>query len=680
MRGDIEMTRVRSFRGAWITVSLVLLAGAPGLIAAEQDDTGIPTVPPAWTARFEQPVQWQRVTPMGQLVVATDCCLYGIDPATGSMEWTQGNLAGMVAESFETIPGTPLFVVSTAGLNNHTLILDSTDGHVVFDSRAAGIANILSRTVLFESGGLLILGQESGDPTIKLFFAEMSTGKIRWSNDDVFEGMSEGMKKFAGLLAKVAQASMEPEQVSEYARKPLEVDEDAVVLTSNSGIQKLSTRTGEYLWRVPNRDGDGDAAAFSIESRPGRILVGTEVVGTGTSTDGEPPVQTKFCAYRLDDGKPIWPRSIKVKGPLSPPVFLPDGVILGPGGSAKGKIKYALYDSGQSVWGKKGKGIPSDGGIVDHHETSHGLVVTTGYDSAWTNKGTVYYLNLLDTENGAFRFKDSVKVRGRIVDTQVLPKGVLYVTTHEVNIFDPTSGKSLFGKAVVSDSLVTADRGDALYAFARDDGALYRIDKAEAKVTRLTTDKIELEGKDLPRALEVDEDRVTLLGAQHVVAFDLDGGLVFHRYYPPPRYPAWVRALLIAQSVRAGMAAAHAGVAGAAFAQYASTQDDGSVQREMSEELSKGYTKLSEGAAGISADYSRMARQRFQASARSRDFQFMMVKLDRGYAIAQVGKDDGAIRRLIPIGKDKTPVYQVDDVADRVYYRVDEHQILGYAF
>ena len=75
-----------------------------------------------------------------------------------------------------------------------------------------------------------------------------------------------------------------------------------------------------------------------------------------------------------------------------------------------------------------------------------------------------------------------------------------------------------------------------------------------------------------------------------------------------------------------------------------------------------------------------MARQRFQASAVARDFQFMLVELDRGYGIAQVDKASGAIRATIPIGRDKTPSYEVDDVARRVYYRPDQHQILGYAF
>ena len=674
------MRRDRSFPGTWSVLIGLLLTLAPMAEAAKQDYSAIPTVAPAWTARFEQPVQWQRVTPMGHLVVATSSGLHGVDPATGSLAWTRGNLAGMVEDSFEMIPATPMFVVSTEGVNNHTLVLDSTDGHVVFDSRSAGIANILTRTVLFESGGLLILGQEKGDPTIKLFFAEMATGKIRWSNDDVFAGMSDGMKKFVGLLAKVAQASTGLVEDADFAGRTVEVGPDAVVMTSNDGISKISTETGEFLWRVANRDGEGKAGPFLIPSRGGMVLVGTEVVGTGSSTNGEAPVQTKFRAYSLEDGSPVWDKSVKVKGPLHPPVFLADGVIVSPGGDVKGKIKYAMYDTGESVWGKKGKGIESNGGIVDHHETSEGLVVTTGFDSAWTNKGTVYYLNLLDTKAGAFRFPKSVKVKGRIVSTEVLPKGVLYVTTHEVNVFDPATGKSLLGKAVVSDALVTADSDETLYAFAQDDGALYRIDKAEAKVTLLTSSKIKLEGKDRPRALEVNGDRVTLLGAQHVVGFDHQGKVSFQQYYPAPRHPGWVRALMIAQSVRAGLAAAEAGMAGAAFAQYASTQEDGTLQRQMGEELSKGYTRLSEGAAGISSDYWKMAQQRFQASARSRDFHFMMVQLDRGYGIAQVGKGDGAIRRMIPIGKDKTPSYQVDDVADRVYYRVDDHQISGYAF
>ena len=79
------------------SASAIALPMSAGLIA---------TVTPAWTARFEQPVQWERVTPMGQLVVATDCCLHGVDPSTGSVLWKRAGLTGLSDHSFETIPGT----------------------------------------------------------------------------------------------------------------------------------------------------------------------------------------------------------------------------------------------------------------------------------------------------------------------------------------------------------------------------------------------------------------------------------------------------------------------------------------------------------------------------------------------------------------------------------------------
>jgi capsid protein len=141
-----------------------------------------------------------------------------------------------------------------------------------------------------------------------------------------------------------------------------------------------------------------------------------------------------------------------------------------------------------------------------------------------------------------------------------------------------------------------------------------------------------------------------------------------------------VRALATAQSIRMGMAAANAGMASAALSQYAAQQENGTLERGIVDELARGYGQISQAAAGASTSYARLARQRFQASAESRDFQFMMIQAERGFGIAQIAKADGAVRGLIAIGRDKTPSYEVDDVARRVYYRPDESRILGYAF
>ena len=647
-------------------------------LAAERADA-YPTVSPAWTLNLEQPVRWQRVHPMGGLVVATDLCLYGVDTAKGSLAWSRCGLDGPLEASYDVLHGTTLFLVSTGRLRDRTLAVDALDGHVVFDSRAAGIANILHRTVLFQTGGLLVLGQEKGDPTLKLFLADLVTGKVRWTNDEVVAGASPGLKKLAGVLANLAQASGKmPDPASIPA--PLEVGADAVVLASGSEILKISAETGKILWRVPNSAGSGTTGLFLPDARPDVLLVGTEVTGTGMSTNGATPVQTCFSAHRLTDGTPLWPKPIKMKGPLNPPVLLAHGALLSSGGGADGGIKLVEYGTGRSLWGKNGKGIDSDGGIVDYARTDEGLVVTTGKDSVWTSKGLVYSMNLVDVGAGAVRFDKSLRAKGRLLWTEAVPKGVLYVTTHEVNVFDPRTGSSAMGKALASESLVTADAGTVLYAFTPADGGLWRVDKQEAKAVRLNTAAVHLQGNDLPRALEVTDDHVTLLGMQSVVGFDLKGAILFQAYLPAPRNPGWVRALAVAQSIRMGMAAAQAGMASAAFAQYASAQQDGTLGRAVGDELARGYGQVSQAAAGASASYAAVARQRFQASADGRDFQFMMVQAERGFGIAQVDKGTGQVRGLIPIGRDKDPAYSVDDVARRVYYQPDDRRILGYAF
>jgi hypothetical protein len=134
------------------------------------------------------------------------------------------------------------------------------------------------------------------------------------------------------------------------------------------------------------------------------------------------PAQTLFSAYSLADGRALWPAPIKMKGPLNPPVLLAHGALLSSGGGADGGIKLVEYATGRSVWGKNGKGIGSDGGIVDYARTDAGLVVTTGKDSVWSNKGTVYSLNVLDLVSGAWSFNKSVRAKGRLLWTETVPR------------------------------------------------------------------------------------------------------------------------------------------------------------------------------------------------------------------------------------------------------------------
>ena len=97
--------------------------------------------------------------------------------------------------------------------------------------------------------------------------------------------------------------------------------------------------------------------------------------------------------------------------------------------------------------------------------------------------------------------------------------------------------------------------------------------------------------------------------------------------------------------------------------------------------FSEGFGQLSQGYAGLAGDYIEFARRRYQASAESRDFVFMMTRdAERNISLVQVSKLNGEIMGSIDLGRDKEPDYQVDDIANQIFYRPGNSMIVSYRF
>ena len=57
----------------------------------------------------------------------------------------------------------------------------------------------------------------------------------------------------------------------------------------------------------------------------------------------------------------------------------------------------------------------------------------------------------------------------------------------------------------------------------------------------------------------------------------------------------------------------------------------------------------------------------------------MMVQHeDRRVTLAQIGKRDGKVMAEIDLGRDKEPVYQVDDISSQVFYNPKDSVVAGY--
>ena len=59
-----------------------------------------PKTPPAWSAKFKSPVNWQRIHSLGYLIVGTNDGIYGVNPADGKIIWENKNYPAILSENF----------------------------------------------------------------------------------------------------------------------------------------------------------------------------------------------------------------------------------------------------------------------------------------------------------------------------------------------------------------------------------------------------------------------------------------------------------------------------------------------------------------------------------------------------------------------------------------------------
>jgi len=639
-------------------------------------------VAPAWTRDFAAPIEWQRVTAFGQLLVSTRAGLHAVDPATGKVLWTHVDVAGLPEQGLQELAGSPLVMITgSVGLEApRTVVLNVFNGQLVFDTRIAKVGQISAPRVLPQAGSLLVGGFEIGNVQPTLFAYSMNDGSLLWKSDVLATAMNPGGNRLLGALLSVTLAVVKIDPVQS---QPLELGDGTFLLGAMGHVMRLDAATGDVRWKTPFAGGVFEFR--ETDARPGVVYVGaqeTEQVMGADQTTQQQRIQTHYQGFRVDDGMAVWKRAVSFSKPMNRSIIALDrGLLVSDGDNDKGKLQLIDYDTGASLWGNKGRGIEVAGQVVEYSFAGTDLVLTTGYDSIWTNKDTAYLLYVLDTTSGSFRFAKPFEVKGRMLGTELTEKGLIYVTTHEINIFDPATGALRNAPVLRSRApIVTVDDRNLVYAFNSDDGFVYSFDRDTGAVAKLSQTPFALDD-DHARALDLVDGTLVLMGQQTVAGFGLDGSRKFAVHYDAPRNPTWMRALAWAEGVRMGMASVSAGMYSAAFADAAGDAAQGSAGREVATELSRGFGDLSQGYQSLSGDYIRFARRRYEASAESRDFFFMMVQHeDRRVALAQISKRDGRILSEIDLGRDKEPAYQVDDVASSVYYRPADSVVAGYRF
>jgi len=655
-------------------------AGTPAPAPAPSGTTA------AWTLRMKGDIRWQQVTPAGVLLVSTDGSLAGVDIERGQVAWEKPELGGLPADSVRMVEGSLLMEAARPGL---LVVFDPVTGTAVFDSRRLNLAQIVTRRALPQSGTLLVHGRRAAGPPVVALY-DLASGEQRWANEGLFEQTGPQKKGLGGLMQRLVTAASEA-----TALEVLQAGPDMIVVHTLMGLRALDARSGAVRWSAVLPTARAGNAACHVRLFPSldktdRIYVGFD---------------DRLMAYRLADGQALWSKPAMIEGWVHGIVQHPNGIIIlpesPPANQATGNVRIvngvvqtglnvARYEDGTTIADKP---LRMRGTVTDAMVTGGSAVLAVDAESR-------SFVNVLDVATASVRLKKDVKIKGRLDYAELTPGGgLLYIsrpdpaTNAEVNIIDLTTGEQKFKDAIESGrpwggnpddynaagySLHHVVEGPTLYVFASHDHRLYAVDR-NAGTYRALGGEIKLQGGEDPTAMEIRAAGLVLISPQNFVVVARDGQVKQQVYNPAPQLSGLLRALYRINAVRAGLYGAAASAYGDAFAQVSRTATD-STARRITGQMATAYTQGGAQLAGYSHQAAALASKRFKASLSVPGSVFMLTRAPdgNGNVLLQIDKDSAQPRARVDLGKEREPVYAVDDVAGMLFLRTASGTLVGY--
>lgn len=620
----------------------------------------------SWKYNTKDEIIWQEVNSLGNLVVETKTALTGIDPENGKEIWSCGQFGGLPRDQVKTIDGSPLLSIYQGDAIS---IIEPFRGKTLFNSQMAGISAVDTTCFLYRNNGILLTGKKSGSKDPVMIMIDMNDGKINWKLEE----------KFGKIIA-----------VEELSSSEILV----VTLFNN---YKINSATGNIIWKnTTSKDAgkldkmgalgnalkamaEGAAANMNFDLRlymPDKadvIYLGSQT--ESQSTMGQTATTTynnSYYAYRVADGSQVWSEPLGMKGKIGQVALDPLGMIVLPDDGNRTLINMFDYETREGKWGKKLRGIPIKGGVYDYIGTGKGYVLVT-------RSGEKNYLNFLDHSQGILTFEEPLKINGSVVGIIPVEKGILFITSEEINILDPATGKFVMPKSVSTRPELTARKDQLIYAFDLAEKKIVSIDMQSSAVKVISAAPIVFEGKESPQSIELRDNGIFINSDQNVALVGYDGTQVYKNYYPAPREAGLKRALLYAQAVRAAYIGANSYYASAAF-QSAAPKTKDPVAGAVFQGVGEAYGQLGDAASDFAKASFRQANARLKATSQGRDFMIVLMQEDKAVLLAKINKNTGKIDGRMDLGKDRTPEYAVDDITGQIYLKSALNTVSSYKF
>ena len=639
-----------------------------------------------WTKKFSGNVKWYQISDAGILIVCTGDALYGLNPETGTETWKIDKLDDVKEENYDPIEGTPYAALIKnkffKGVE-HTII-DVAAGKIIASSPDFDIMNIVKRIHIKEQNAMMLYGfsKSNGKPTMVLF--SLADGHKIWEQKKLFDKNSE-----------------------EVVSNGLAVD-DGIFIATTKNIYKLNPASGEVLWSVDRKT--EKPVAQVVEGKGGMFGKKSHVDLSSNATSSSAQFflrnnnndkiyfwnQEVLVAYNNADGKPVT-KEVELQSPVAYILYDTHGMLVTTsektqkdiakqgesGGGLLGKIKRSSSsgknrasilcidpETGNNKWDKE---IDLQGDINAYKLSGTKLILATERDNGDN------YISIIDLDAGKSVTKKPLFINGEIRDLQIMPQGLYYRTSEEINILDLDKGEKAWKKGFKVKHCVGSNANDKLgYVFAND--IVYKVDFTTGDLQEWIKG-VSFEGKEDPTGLQVRENGILITSDQNATLYSLDGKVAWHSYNKAPGKTGMGKVLSGLGGLAATMMAA-AEVANTAQLSYAKGYY-GSTSPALDRDIKNSEANAAAFAGAAAASFASISK-RFKATRQANDFMAVLTSIGGNNQASSSGavivsKIDGKNISSILLG-DKTPDYKLDELGRMIYQKSESDEMKGFKF
>ena len=642
-----------------------------------------------WTKEFPSKINWYTITDAGTVMVATKDALYGLSPE-GQEVWKADDIENIKEENLDPIDGTPYVTLVKAKMfKGYNKVLDVVSGKTIVNTEDLGFQTVVKRLYLTQSNQMLIYGTAKGKPMLAL--VDLGTGTKVWEQGKFFEKNSEQ------LVSKAGEVS------------------DGILIATNRNIYKLNKQTGEVMYTIDMKsdlpvEPAGKASGWSaIGKSYGKAFGGgsdASEIQTVTSADFfQTNDQSKFYFWNQDNltqfdvasGKETWSR-FKLPSPIAYILHDSRGMIITTAEKRAEDIKKA-NDGGGGIVGRISKGVAAKknraslilldpvtgnpkwnsedvdlkGDVLVYKLAGNKLILGTELDRGDN------FISIVNLDEGKSVTKKPISIKGEVRDLQLVPQGLYFRTTEQINIADLESGDKTWKKGFKVKNCIGYNE-DANTGYVYGNGKVYKVDFKNGELNEW------LQGLDFnrdedPTTLGFYDNKVFIASDQNASLYDKDGKLVYHTYVEAPGKTLGGK-ILSGLGGAASMALGAASAAQSAQLSYAKGyygSTDPSTDSKIKNSNNLAMAGFSSGVASF-----KNISKRFNATAQANGFVAMLTKFgsnqgkDAGITI--VNKADGKRISDMLLGDKKDPDYKLDELERVVYYRSGGNTIEGFKF